>query len=388
MKFSIILFFCIIGILNLFYYDVLIAPQQEQFIELASSFLQGKLYFSSATFDTALHNGHYYWPLGPFPAILLMPFVYLFGNAMRQGYLLFILSLFNLFLLFRIAKYFFNNFTNSLIISFAILFSTVYLGIALTPSSWSLGQILGFTLILLTLEAYFFKRSWLLIGIYLALAFATRVSLISTSVFFILILLSSKLSREIKFKNFILLISPIILSIVIIGWYNYARFGNVFETGYSLQPLVWGWSKEDFQLWSIKNFPTHLYTLFLKMPDAIYVPESKTNIMRFPYIRVDGSGLSIFFTSTIFVWILFSRWKIPIVKFAAITCLVAIFAISGSFTTGGWHYGYRYAIDFYPMLFIILLHSFKKNVSYKFLVVALVGFLINLYFINMMYYHK
>lgn len=385
MKFNIILFLCFLGVLSLFYYDFFSPPQQEQFISLASSFLQGKLYFSSATFDAALHNGHYYWPLGPFPAILLMPFVYLFGSAMQQEYLLFLLNILNMFLLFRITEKLTGNLTNSLMMSFAILFSTAYLGIALTPSPWSLGQIVGFTLILLTMEAYFFNRSWLLIGIYLALAYATRVSLIFTSIFFILLLLNSRLSNKIKFKNSILVIIPIILSIVIIGLYNYARFGSTFETGYSLQPLGWGWHKQDFQLWSIKNFPTHLYTLFLKMPDAIYVPETKTKIMQFPYLRVDGSGLSIFFTSTIFVWILFSNWKELIVKFAAINCLVSIFAISGSFTTGGWHYGYRYAIDFYPMLFIILLHSFKKDVSYKFLVVAIAGFLINLYFINMIY---
>ncbi len=110
--------------------------------------------------------------------------------------------------------------------------------------------------------------------------------------------------------------------------------------------------------------------------------------MRFPYLKADGSGFSILFTSAIFVWILFSNWKQLPVRSAAVTCAVMMFVIAGSFTTGGWQYGYRYAIDFYPMLFIILLHSFKKDVSYKFLAVAIAGFLINLYFIKMLFYPK
>ncbi len=376
------------GVLLFVYYDLFTSPQQEQFVSLASSFLQGKLYFLSNTFDAALYKNRQYWPLGPFPAILLMPFVYIFGDHIRQGYLLFFLNLLNVLLLIRIAKKISGNLTKSIIISFAILFSTAYLGIALIPWSWYFAQIVGFTLTLLSLEAYFFNRSWLIIGIYLALAFITRISLIFTVIFFILNLSYCDLSKKIKFKNLTLLLLPIIISLILIGIYNSARFGNFLETGYSMQewnsgPVV---ANRTLGVWSLIHIPANLYTMFLKMPEPIFIPG--THIMQFPYLRVDGSGLSILFTSSIFIWILFSNWKDKRVKFAGITTLLMMFAIFGSFTNGGWQYGYRYAIDFYPMLFIALLYSFKKNVSYKFLTLAIAGFLINLYFINMVFYSK
>lgn len=350
-------------------------------MSLASSFLQGKLYFPSATFDAAINGGHYYWPLGPFPAILLMPFVYIFGDSMKQGYLLFFLNILNVFLLFRIAKKLIDNFTNSIIISFAVLFSTAYLGLALTPWSWYFAQTVGFTLTLLALEAYFFNRSWLVIGSYIALAFTTRVSLIFTALFFILNLLYSDLSDKLKIKKLALLVIPIIISIIILGFYNYARFGNPMETGYSKQlldgPVA---ANRTFGLWSFAHFPTNLYYMFLKMPDPIFIPG--TYIMQFPYLKADGSGISILFTSSIFIWIIFSNWKQLKIRFAAITSLIIIFALCGSFTHGSWQYGYRYAIDYYPFIFIMLIYSFNKDVSYKFLTMAIMGFLINLYFIN------
>ena len=371
----------------LFYYDFFKPTQQEQFVSLASSFLQGKLYFPSATFDAAINAGRYYWPLGPFPAVLLMPFVYIFGSLMKQGYLLFFLNVLNIFLLFRITKQLTGNFNNSIIISFAVLFSTAYLGIALTPWSWYFAQTVGFTLTLLALEAYFFNRPWLIMGIYIALAYATRVSLIFTAVFFILNLFYSNFSDKIKFKKLAMLIIPTIVSIIVVGFYNYARFGNPLETGYSKQPLDGPVGvNRTFGLWSFIHIPTNLYSMFLKMPDPIFIPG--TQIMQFPYLKVDGSGLSILFTSSIFIWILFSNWKESKVRFAAITSLVLIFDLSGSFTNGGWQYGYRYAIDYYPFIFIILIYSFKKAVSYKFLTIAIAAFLVNLYFINTIFYPK
>ena len=274
MKRIIILFCYILGVSILLYYDIFSPSQQDQFVNLAFSFLQGKLYFLSTTFDAAYYSGHYYWPLGPLPAVLLMPFVYIFGNSVKQGYLLFFLNILNVFLLFRIATRLTGNFTNSIIISFAVLFSTAYLGIALVPWAWYFAEVIGFSLILLALEAYFFNRSWLMIGTYIALAYTVRVSLIFTVVFFILHLFYSDLPKKIKVKKLTLLIIPIIISIMLLGFYNYARFDNPLETGYSMQQWDGGPAviNRTLGLWRLIHIPANLYSMFLKMPDPIFTP--------------------------------------------------------------------------------------------------------------------
>src|SRR6266850_1026830 len=80
----------------------------QQFSYLAESFLQGKTYFlASSTFghDTAFFQGKYYWPLGPFPAVLLLPFVLVFRSFSLfffQGYLQVFLVLGVFYLFFKI----------------------------------------------------------------------------------------------------------------------------------------------------------------------------------------------------------------------------------------------------------------------------------------------
>ena len=59
--------------------SLLLVRHEQQYVRLAESFLSGKLHLlvelPEHLHDTALYGGRYYWPLGPFPAVLLMPFV-------------------------------------------------------------------------------------------------------------------------------------------------------------------------------------------------------------------------------------------------------------------------------------------------------------------------
>ncbi len=368
----------------LFFYNFFTFHQQEQFVNLAYSFLQGKFYFLYSPphwGDATYYSGKYYWPLGPFPAVLLMPFVYIFGIHMQQGYLAFFLSILNAYFLFRIANKVHKDFIFSLTISFAILFATAYIGIALTSQSWYYAQVVNFTLTLLALEAFFYQRSWLLIGVYIGFAIATRTTSIGTIVFFTICLLFSSASIHEKFKKILMLLMPVILSVVGLGFYNYARFANFFETGYSKQ-LIFGesLSNRSYGTWSFIHFPANFYYLFFKMPDPVFIPGTK--VMQFPFLNADVWGMSILFTSPIFIWIFFSPWKRIEVKAAFITSLTILFLILGYYGIGAWQYGYRYAVDLYPFLFIILVYALKKRITLMFLLVVILSFIINSYLIT------
>lgn len=381
MKKIIILF--ISAIILLFFYNFFTFHQQEQFVNLAYSFLQGKSYFLHLTpywADTTYYSGKHYWPLGPFPAILLMPFVYIFGSHMQQGYLAFFLNILNAYLLFRIANKIHRDFIFSLTISFAILFATAYLGIALTSQSWYFAHVVNFTLTLLALEAFFYQRSWLLIGLYTGFAIATRITSLGIIVFFTICLFSSSAYNHERFKKIFSLLLPIILSLIALGFYNYVRFENIFETGYS-QQLIFGelLSNRSYGTWSFMHFPANLYYLFLKTPDPVFIPGTK--VMQFPFLNAGVWGISILFTSPVFIWILFSPWKRIEVKAASITSLTILFFILGFSGIGAWQYGYRFAVDLYPFLFILLVYALKKKITLMFLLVTILAFVINSYLI-------
>lgn len=381
MKKIIILFMS--AIILLFFYNFFTFHQQEQFVHLAYSFSQGKFYFLYPPphwGDTTYYGGKHYWPLGPFPAVLLMPFVYIFGIHMQQGYLAFFLNILNAYLLFRIANKIYKDSFFSLTISFAILFATAYLGIALTSQSWYYAHVVNFTLTLLALEAFFYQRSWLLIGLYIGFAIATRITSVGTIVFFTICLLSSSANTHEKFKKILMLLMPIILSVMALGFYNYARFANFFETGYSEQ-LISGeiLSNRSYGTWNFIHFPANLYYLFLKMPDPVFIPGTK--VLQFPFLNAGVWGMSILFTSPVFIWIFFSHWKRIEVKAAFITTLTILFLILGYSGIGAWQYGYRFAVDLYPFLFIILVYALRKKVTFMFLLVVILSFIINSYLI-------
>jgi hypothetical protein len=85
---------------------------EQQFSYLALSFLQGKTYFVAAPgnwADTVAFEGRHYWPLGPFPAVILMPFVWTtqqYDVFFSQGSLQIPLLLALMATIFRIARRF------------------------------------------------------------------------------------------------------------------------------------------------------------------------------------------------------------------------------------------------------------------------------------------
>src|SRR3989344_5099319 len=78
----------------------LLVNSGQQFVYLADAFLKGS--FSQAIkpeniSDFAYFNGKYYWPLGPLPAVLIMPFLFIF-KTFQQSYIQIPLNLLNFWL--------------------------------------------------------------------------------------------------------------------------------------------------------------------------------------------------------------------------------------------------------------------------------------------------
>jgi len=82
----IIIYFIITPTVSLMLNNINAGEQQYSF--LANSFLKLKTYFIDNTIflpkaeylsDVTFYEGKYYWPGGPFPAVILMLFVWLFG---------------------------------------------------------------------------------------------------------------------------------------------------------------------------------------------------------------------------------------------------------------------------------------------------------------------
>jgi hypothetical protein len=361
-------------------YDVPVAPYQ-QFVYLAQSFMDGHLYLPAIPEgwrDTSYYLGHHYWAEGPLPAILLMPFVALFGMAVRQGYLLLIFNILDLFLLYRIARRITQNHVSSLWLSIAYLFGTSYLFIALVPWSWFFAQAVATSFLLLGLHEYFYARRWGLIGLYTALCVATRIDIILAGVFFGFFIIRGDEKKSQKIKNLAWFSVPVVVSVFLLMAYNFMRFGNIFETGYG-SVLLYNEqaANRGYGLWTLVHIPANLYYFFFKGPSGVFVPGTK--VLTYPYLRTDGWGMSIIFTSPILLWILKTPWRNKVVPLSLLTSLSMFAVISGYYGIGFYQYGYRYALDFYPFLFVALAYAVEKEFTLSMKIIMMSSFLFNYY---------
>jgi hypothetical protein len=82
--------------------------------------------------------------------------------------------------------------------------------------------------------------------------------------------------------------------------------------------------------------------------------------MKFPYLKADGWGLAIWYTSPLFLYLIKFK-KSPYM----VSAIAAIFVLAIPsllyFGIGFSQFGYRYSLDFLPFLFLILLPTFKEG---------------------------
>jgi len=334
---------------------------EQQFVYLANTLLHGRLDLIDlpSTADFAFFANRYYWPLGPFPAIILIPFVTFLKLQMLQGYLQFALTIINFLLVLNISQKLGLKSKQSWLISLFFIFGSIYTPLAAIAFSWYYAQIVATTLLLLAIFEFLTKKRYLLIGLALGCAILTRASLITSIIFFLYFLFK----KPINLKNVFAFLTPIALSICVIAIYNYSRFGSPFESGYKYQLIPpEAELRRNEGIFSLQHVPANFYYMFIKGPDPILKDES--HILKFPYMRFDYYGMSILLLSPILLLIPLASFRNKTVLIAIITILLTMIPILTYYGIGYRQVGYRYALDFYPFLLFPLISAVKK-VSYK-----------------------
>ncbi len=350
----------------------------QQFTLLSKSFLQGKLDIPH-DLDVSLFKNKYYWPLGPLPAILLIPFTLILKSNQQQALLSVIINFLNFFLLLKLSKLFkIREKKDRLWLAFAFFSSGSYLYISLIPKSWFLTQILGVFFILLALLSYFKnKNSFFKIGLLLALAGLTKATLYLAVSFFLLELLKQKK----KLEKIVYLLSPIFLSILILFFYNYLRFENPLESGYNLQELSEVLNHQrKIGLFSYKHLPINLYYLLFKGLEPVFV--KGTQLLKYPFVKASPWGTSIFLTTPMLLFLLLSNIKKSLTRNLLLASAITLLPTLSYYGIGWIQFGYRYFIDIYPLIFLAAAEILKPKISERFKLLILLSFFFNLFIIK------
>lgn len=346
---KILLFICISTAGFLLFFQNIDTPFQ-QFTEQAQSFIERRLDIS-ITHDTVLKDGKRYWPQGPLPSVILVPFQLIFGTAFNQAHMQLILVVISAFMLYKLARL--KNYQNesALYFTFAFLFGSVIVGIITDPRGWFYSQVVAITSLLALLLELETKKRPLVLGFLQSTLIATR----PTAAFIFLILF---LSFYKKYKDLLVLFIPVVITILALGWFNYVRFGNPFDNGYATNNI--GEVSElvrQIGLFSIEHIPSNIYYYFL----ASVEPVTDNGIhLVFPFFTYNSWGLSFLLVSPFFLFAIRSiNSKSMHLKSLWIIVGLTLMTHLTYFTPGFSQFGPRYTADFMPVLYLITLYSLK-----------------------------
>lgn len=327
-------------------------PDAPQYRGLAESMLQGKLYFLSMPEgwgDTALFQGRHYWPLGILPAVVLIPFVLI--GIYHQGVLSFFSVLGVFYLCFWLAEKVGYSRNDGCWLALAFCFGTSFLGVAAVPLSWSYAHVVAVLFLFLAINEYEGRRRFAMIGLCLGLAMASRPLTAINSIFFVGGIAFSAAAFNNKAKSLAAFALPMALIVALIAWYNFARFGDLVEPGYSYQISYDGRMFADYASWdnkaglfSLSNIPDHFMRFAFGLPTG------------------GATGTSVFLASPFLLFLFISalRWETLDYALALNICVLIFITLAFRSSGGTGQLGWRFSLDYLPFVFWLLMRRLRE----------------------------
>lgn len=332
---------------------------------LADALLHGQLnlrILPTVQSDLILYNGQLflYWP--PLPALLMMPFVAVFGIGFSDVFFTTLIGSIDIMLVAAVLSaanqrglvQLTDLQRGILVIFFA--FGTMFSPLAEAGNVWALGQLTGFAGVGLAFWAVLRFKGWkafLLAGVGISAAFAARNSLILLGVFPAWFLLrehwDQRWMRLLKLTA--VAAAPLAATLVLFGLYNFARFGNPLDVGlhYHMMGDFFRPMYEQYGIFNLYYLPTNLYYQFIFYP--------------FPARWNSAMGGSVFLLSPVFFAALWSLWQDR--RQADTWALLAAFIIGYIpigllMGTGYIQYGPRYLLDLSIPLLLLTARGIRR----------------------------
>jgi len=309
--------------------------------------------------DWIHYEGKTYVCFPPVPAILMMPLVAVFGIHFNDVLFTLPFAALNVLLMFLVLQMLVReklssmSLKDNLWLTALFGFGTVHYSCSVLGEVWFTAQVVGVTFTLLYILCATRARHPLMAGLFLALAFDTRVNLAFTAGYFLLQLFLPKNedgsiaagSWKNVFKKLALFSTPILIVGVAQMFMNHARFHNVFEFGHSYLAGPAGARIKQHGLFAFHFLEWNLETMFIGLPDRIG---------KFPYIGYDPNGMSIFLTTPVLLRLFWPKarpWMYPVLWAAAAPALLPPLFYQNS---GYVQFGYRFSLDITPYLIMLL----------------------------------
>lgn len=364
------------------------------FVHLANSYLHGQLNVLGErppTFnDWALFDGKWYVSFPPFPALLILPAVAVFGLEVWDrlfwalfaglGPALLYLVLERLHVLGRSARSPREHFGLSLLFAFG----TVYFFSAVQGSVWFAAHIVACVLSCVYLLAVLGLRAPALAGLCLGALFMTRPTTLLLGGVFVGELLFAEapgapaqgllprvraalrppaLGAWARFALPALAVGMVALML------NQLRFDDPLSFGHEHLQIRWRGRIDRYGLFAYHYLGRNL---------AIFLASLPWLLDQAPHVMVSRHGLALWVTTPGLFWLLWPRTVTPQLWVLSL-CAGAVALLDLTYQNSGWvQFGYRFALDYMVLLFAMLAMG-GRRLGPGFWLLAVVAVGINLF---------
>jgi len=350
------------------------------FVRLADAFLHGRLYLKEniTWLELVPLEGKYYIVPPPMPAILLLPFVAIFGPSTNQTIVSILLGSLNISLAFLVVGEMTKNRGVQFWTTAMFGFGTIHWWIATAGGVWTFSQVTSVTFLFLAIYATLKNKHPFLVGVLLGASYWSRLPTILSLPFFIVMFSNRWLKKpeegtilsRINLNPLLCLGFGVGIFVGLNFLYNFLRFGTPLDRSYYLIPgiLEEPWFKKG--IFDITYIPRHLRVIFCGVPR--FIPG-------FPYLMPSWSGMAIWITTPAFIYALLVgiRNRLAIGCWTSIALIALVEFIHG--TWGFAQFGYRFAMDFYPFLFLLTVKGMGERVRWHHKILISIGILVNLW---------
>lgn len=358
------------------------------YVRLSDAFLQGRLYLTEnpSWLNELVPNpsgSGYYVVYPPLPAVLMMPLVAIFGLETNQTLISVFIGSVTVVMAYIVAKDITTkaegsaNKNQSKHIWAAIMlgFGSIFWCLASTGSVWFIAQVTSVFFLLWAIHEAYNKSRPIIMGLLVGASFWCRLPTILGIFFFAGLIISRqphknwKAKFQMAFPSLIKLAIGAGIFVALDMIYNYVRFGTPFDVAYWMIPGILNEPWFNLGLFNLSYIPQNLVPFLFGLPNFTSTA---------PYMIIPMRGLAIWFTTPAFIFSIKSKIKDSITGLAWLAIILIAIII---FTKGlsGWGFGYRYAVDFYPFLYILTLKGIGEKIRWYHKLLIILGVIVNLW---------
>ena len=310
--------------------------------------------------EIAKYGGKYYLSFPPFPSVVLLPFVIIFGVQTPDSIISISFSLISAFFALKIARHYGIYGKSAVFFTLFLILGGNLLSIMTFGWVWFMAQTMCFALLLAAIYFMLTERAALC---FLFWSFAVGCRPLCAVYFPLFVFHFLKNGK--KTKALLLSFIPAAFMALFYMLLNYARFKNPLEFGHNYLPEFLEAEKGQF---SFSYIMPNIKNLFR-------IPLSKEALE-----NVKFNGFAFYLVSPLYIAyaVLFAKSKKEPEALLLLSLIILnLLCLTMHKTMGGWHFGNRYTVDALPFVFLGCMMSNKKGYEKYFIPLAVFGFILN-----------